>query len=623
MFFRIRSIIKYLIVLSLLWILYGIFLNSRSTSNETEINQELINKLVEKAKQKQNDIEKQEKEKIKATEKKIEIPNPIKKDDHDHPEEERKKVEEQKKDLDRKVQVNAPVVHDLNAPGELGKPVNIDTSLLSPEEKKKFDDGWKNNAFNQYASDMISLHRTLADIRDPLCKTAQWYSPLPLTSVIIIFHNEAWSVLLRTVHSVLDRSDPKILKEVILVDDYSNFTHLGSPLSNYVDSLNNVKLLRAIKREGLIRARLMGAAKATGEILIFLDSHCECAEGWLEPLIDPIARNPNVSTVPLIEGINDSTFEMRGTPIESVQVGGFDWGLIYHWHHPPKSEMSRRKSKIDPIRSPTMAGGLFAINRKHFELLGGYDPGMDIWGGENMEISFKVWMCGGKVLCAPCSHVGHIFRHRSPYSWPKSKEGINPVRKNTMRVAEVWLDDAKQFYYERISDDTGDYGDVSERKKLRERLQCKTFDWYLKNVYPEQFIPSESFRVGEIRSKFSAHCIDANTGDNPINAYTCHGKGGPQRFYLSKDNEIRRDMKCLDYAGGIGNAREPNKIMEIICHGQKGNQYWTVDEDGLIHHESSLCIEVFENKQLVMSVCDKKNIRQKWIWKINEKRKIN
>jgi polypeptide N-acetylgalactosaminyltransferase len=57
----------------------------------------------------------------------------------------------------------------------------------------------------------------------------------------------------------------------------------------------------------------------------------------------------------------------------------------------PQREMQRRGGdRTAPLRTPTMAGGLFSIERDYFYELGSYDEGMDIWGGENLEMSFRV-----------------------------------------------------------------------------------------------------------------------------------------------------------------------------------------------------------------------------------------
>lgn len=64
---------------------------------------------------------------------------------------------------------------------------------------------------------------------------------------------------------------------------------LKSALGEYVARLERVKLLRSNRRLGTARARMLGAARATGDVLVFMDAHCECHPGWLEPLLGRIA----------------------------------------------------------------------------------------------------------------------------------------------------------------------------------------------------------------------------------------------------------------------------------------------------------------------------------------------
>ena len=126
--------------------------------------------------------------------------------------------------------------------------------------------------------------------------------------------------------------------------------HLGKQLEDYIKQFGNVKVVRAKKREGLIRARLLGAAVATGKVLTYLDSHCECTEGWVEPLLARIAKDPTTVVCPVIDVINDKTFEYhyRGEA-SAVNVGGFDWNLQFNWHSVPEREKKRRKYATDPV----------------------------------------------------------------------------------------------------------------------------------------------------------------------------------------------------------------------------------------------------------------------------------
>ncbi|XP_067930568.1 polypeptide N-acetylgalactosaminyltransferase 5-like [Watersipora subatra] len=501
------------------------------------------------------------------------------------------------------------IVEVPTSPGELGKGVMINEEDLSQKDKERYERGLKNNNFNEFASDQISVHRQLLDIRDPLCKTKIYAKDLPDTSVIMCFHNEAWSVLLRSVHSVIDRSDSKLLKEIILVDDFSDMPHLGEQLQNYMDKLSIVQIIRMKKREGLIRSRLAGAKAASGAVLTFLDSHIECTEGWLEPLLDEIRINRTTVVTPDIDTIDNMTLEYKATSGSDIYVGGFDWNLHFIWYIPPKNEKNLRKNKVAPVHSPTMIGGLFSISKDYFVELGTYDAGMDIWGGENLEISFRIWMCGGTLEIIPCSRVGHIFRKRIPY---ELNMAADIVIKNSIRLAEVWMDEYKYLYYKRLNNNLGNYGDISSRIKLRERLKCKSFDWYLKNVYPERFIPAQATHTGQVRNNSTNFCLDSLAGNKvynrPIGLWSCHDLGSSQHWLMSKQGEIRQDEACLDYAGS-------GEVRKFRCHSQGGNQKWFYRESGLIEHSVyQSCMEGSDVGELVMKDCDTSNLHQLWLW---------
>uniref|UniRef100_A0A8C7Y3W8 Polypeptide N-acetylgalactosaminyltransferase n=1 Tax=Oryzias sinensis TaxID=183150 RepID=A0A8C7Y3W8_9TELE len=241
--------------------------------------------------------------------------------------------------------LRAVISRSHEGPGEMGKAVNI-----AKDDQEKMKELFKINQFNLMASDMIALNRSLPDVRLDGCKTKVYADDLPTTSIVIVFHNEAWSTLLRTVHSVISRSPRNLLVEIVLVDDASERDFLKKKLEGYVRTLEvPVKILRMEQRSGLIRARLRGAAATTGQVITFLDAHCECTEGWLEPLLARIKEDRTAVVCPIIDVISDETFEyMAGS---DMTYGGFNWKLNFRWYPVPQREMDRRKGdRTLPVR---------------------------------------------------------------------------------------------------------------------------------------------------------------------------------------------------------------------------------------------------------------------------------
>ena len=140
---------------------------------------------------------------------------------------------------------------------------------------------------------------------------------------------------------------------------------------------------------------------------------------------------------------------------------------------------------------------------------------MDLYSsGENYELTLKLWLCSGGIFKVPCSRVTHLSKLHSAYR--DLGDGSDFVGRNLKRVAEVWLDDYKQYFYRNDPNRYAkiDVGNLKKQFDLKKKLKCKPFKYYLDVVAPEMLvyypIVPQYFAAFSIQHMTSQKCISLN-----------------------------------------------------------------------------------------------------------------
>lgn len=169
---------------------------------------------------------------------------------------------------------------------------------------------------------------------NPMCRHYRFdESMLPTVSVIMTTQNEPDDWISISVESILARTPPNLLVDIIVVDDNGIPGKHGLPDNirrnvdeaefEYIKSLSpKVSVIKHENREGCARSRLSGARAAKGEVLMFVDSHIEMLSAtWYHHLAVPIVENPSTIAMQTIDVIDDLGTKDYGNGAGPLQYG--------------------------------------------------------------------------------------------------------------------------------------------------------------------------------------------------------------------------------------------------------------------------------------------------------------
>lgn len=214
-------------------------------------------------------------------------------------------------------------------------------------------------------------------------------------SVIITAHNEKRDLDVTATLAAYGSIRPH---EIIIVDDKSDPPIDGRIACN----IDRVRVIGSAKEQrGVSGSRNVGAHYATGDLLIFMDSHMRMPHWWLEPIIEAAQSNPSSILCPACHPFNykwGSDMYACGARFDTEGESGKP-GFEAIWKSWTKGS--------PPDICPCVMGACYIVPRFIWDRLGGFNPNFFGWGQDEQDLSLRVWMYGFEVRRIHAVAVAH------------------------------------------------------------------------------------------------------------------------------------------------------------------------------------------------------------------------